>query len=382
FDIVDSDRDKVLSAYRAMLAMDPGNPIALNNISQELFNSHQYAEAESLAVRCIDLGSTGTCFFHALRNQMVQGKYAAAETTIARWQGKSPNDPNMKRARFAFASARGDYAAAERNLRELQTTGPTNPFWRGSNANDAAALAGTRGKLSQAEEQYRVSAEAAEERGAPTDFLTEHAFLAQMEARQQNRPARAIEALTSALAKHPLSAMRVTERPYALLASTYAIAGRPEEGERLMSEYAHEMPAGLQKGDIDRLTALGDIANARGQYAEAITDYKTQRETDGRPNYNVFQMAYAFAKLGQVDSARTYYERYLGNAGPYRILGDVFYLAATYQRLGEIYEAQGDRKKAIENYLKLTDLWKNADPELQPIVQDAHARIARLSAEH
>ena len=61
---------------------------------------------------------------------------------------------------------------------------------------------------------------------------------------------------------------------------------------------------------------------------------------------------------------------------------DPYELAATYQRLGEIYEAKGDRKKAIEYYLKLTDLWKSADPELQPIVKDAHARIARLSAEH
>jgi tetratricopeptide (TPR) repeat protein len=61
---------------------------------------------------------------------------------------------------------------------------------------------------------------------------------------------------------------------------------------------------------------------------------------------------------------------------------DVFDRAATFQRLGELYEARGDRPKAIEYYLKLTDLWKNADPELQPIVKDAHARIARLSAEH
>ena len=382
FDIVDSDRDKVLSAYRAMLAIDPDNTIALNNITQALFDRHQYAEAESLAVHCLDVGHTGTCFFHALRNQMAQAKYASGESTIARWQQQSPNDPNMKRARFAFAAARGDYAAAEHNLHELETTGPTNPYWRESNANDAAALAGTQGKLSQAEDQYRASAAAADERGAATDFLSEHAFLAQMEARERNRPERAIEALASALARHPLSSMRVTDRPYTLLASSYAIAGRPEEGERLMSEYAREMPPGFQKGDIDRLTALGDIASARGRYAEAIADFRTQRERDGRPNYNVFQIAYAFAKLGQVDSARTYYERYLGNAGPYRILGDVFYLAATYQRLGEIYEAQGDRRKAIESYLKLTDLWKNADPELQPIVKDAHARIARLSAEH
>jgi eukaryotic-like serine/threonine-protein kinase len=382
FDVVEPDRDKVMSAYRSMLAIDPNDPIALNNISQGLFDRHQYADAESVAVRCMELGHYGTCPFHALRNQIAQGKYAAAESTVVRWERASPHDPNMMRARFALATSRGDYQGGGRFLRELQTNGPSTPYWRESNANDGAALAGAQGRLAEAEAQYRASAEAAEERGVPADFLGEHAFLAQMEMRQRNRPERAIEVLTSALAKHPLASMRALDRPYVLLASTYAIAGRPEEGERLMSEYARVIPASMQKGDVERLTALGDIANARGRYAEAITDFENQRENDGRPNYNVFQIASAFAKLGQADSARVYYEHYLRTGGPYRILGDVFYLAATYQRLGEIYEAKGDRKKAMENYLKLTDLWKNADPELQPIVQDAHARIARLSAEH
>jgi len=382
YDIVDPDVEKMNTAYRSMLAIDPGNVIALNNLSQSLFDGHRYADAESLAVHCMNLGHYGTCAFHALRNQMVQGKYAAAESTIARWGRASPQDPNMMRARFAFASAHGDYAASERFLDALKANSPPNAFWREQNANDEAALVGVQGKLARAEELYRASAAAAEERGVPTDYLAEHALLAQMEARERNRPERGREVLAAALAKHPLASMSTLDRPYVLLASTYAMVGSPEEGERLMAEYARVTPASLQKGDIERLTALGEIASARGRYADAITDFEAQRERDGRPNYNVFQIAAAFAKLGQVDSAKAYYERYIGNAGPYRVLGDVYYLAATYQRLGEIYEAQGDRKKAVEFYLKLTDLWKNADPELQPIVQDAHARIARLSAEH
>jgi tetratricopeptide (TPR) repeat protein len=382
FSVVDPDREKVVSAYRSMLTIDPNDVIALNNLSDELFNRHLYAEAESLAVHCMDLGHFGTCPFHALRNQVVQGEYASAESTVARWGRASPRDPNMMRARFAYATARGDYPAGERFLRELQTAGPSTPYWRGSNASDGAALAGAQGKLSQAEQQYRTSAEAAEERGVPSEFLNEYALLAQLEARPRNRPERALEVLASGLAKHPLSSMSATDRPYLILASTYAIAGRPEEAERLMSEYSRVTPASLQKGDPERLTALGDIASARARYAEAIADFKAEREQDGRPQYNVFQIASAFAKLGQLDSARVYYEYYATHGAPYRILGDVFYLAATYQRLGELYEAEGDRKKAMEYYLKLTDLWKNADPELQPIVRDAHARIARLSAEH
>ena len=102
----------------------------------------------------------------------------------------------------------------------------------------------------------------------------------------------------------------------------------------------------------------------------------------GCPHCGLFEIANAFAKLGQPDSARYYYELSLSHTGGYAVLNNVTRRAATYQRLGELYEQAGNRKKAIDNYAKLADLWKNADPELQPIVKDAHLRIARLSGEH
>ena len=37
-----------------------------------------------------------------------------------------------------------------------------------------------------------------------------------------------------------------------------------------------------------------------------------------------------------------------------------------YKRLGELYEAKGDKQKAASYYTKFVELWKNADPELQP----------------
>jgi hypothetical protein len=60
---------------------------------------------------------------------------------------------------------------------------------------------------------------------------------------------------------------------------------------------------------------------------------------------------------------------------------DSFVLAAAYKRLGELYEARHDPTKAIEAYTRLVDLWKTADTELQPVVRDIRARIARLAAE-
>ncbi len=60
---------------------------------------------------------------------------------------------------------------------------------------------------------------------------------------------------------------------------------------------------------------------------------------------------------------------------------DGFVLAATYKRLGELYEARHDRTKAIDAYTRLVELWKTADPELQAVTRDLRARIARLAAE-
>ena len=54
-------------------------------------------------------------------------------------------------------------------------------------------------------------------------------------------------------------------------------------------------------------------------------------------------------------------------------------LAPTYVRLGELYEAKGDRRRALEYYGKFVDMWKKADPELQPRVADVRRRIAELT---
>jgi hypothetical protein len=58
---------------------------------------------------------------------------------------------------------------------------------------------------------------------------------------------------------------------------------------------------------------------------------------------------------------------------------DQYFLALSYRRLGELWENKGDKAKAAEYYAKFIDLWKNADPELQPKVADAKARLAKLT---
>ena len=44
-----------------------------------------------------------------------------------------------------------------------------------------------------------------------------------------------------------------------------------------------------------------------------------------------------------------------------------------------MYQAKGDAQKAAEHNGKFVELWKNADPELQPRVRAAQERLRKLT---
>ena len=88
----------------------------------------------------------------------------------------------------------------------------------------------------------------------------------------------------------------------------------------------------------------------------------------------------AFDRGGHADSARAYLTKYVEmsrhrtHSSPIAI-----YLAPSLYRLGELYESAGDTKHATEYYGRFVDLWKNADPDLQPRVTEARKRIERMN---
>ena len=67
--------------------------------------------------------------------------------------------------------------------------------------------------------------------------------------------------------------------------------------------------------------------------------------------------------------------------GVNRIALDAYQLAPALKRSGELYEAKGDRAKAADRYRRFVELWKDADPELQPGVREVRARLGRLATE-
>jgi len=186
----------------------------------------------------------------------------------------------------------------------------------------------------------------------------------------------------AALARHPLEKLPAFNRPYGRLADFYARAGERETARRLLREYEATVPEGVRRTNPFRHFSYGELASAEGRLDDAVAAYRalgTEFPECGICGQR--ELGELYDKLGLPDSARAAYERAVDTPNLFRVFGDAFGLAPSYKRLGELYEAKGDRKKAADYYGKFVDLWKDADPELQPGVTEIRQRLARLAQE-
>jgi tetratricopeptide (TPR) repeat protein len=125
------------------------------------------------------------------------------------------------------------------------------------------------------------------------------------------------------------------------------------------------------------------VLEAEGRLEDALEAYRGWDQVSGMCIVcGTLERGRVYDRMGEADSARVLYERFVvspsvGFLGLRRRTG----LAATYKRLGELYEASGDRKRAAEYYGKFVDLWKDADSELQPGVAEVRRRLGRLAQE-
>ncbi len=86
-------------------------------------------------------------------------------------------------------------------------------------------------------------------------------------------------------------------------------------------------------------------------------------------------LARAHFKAGELEQARQVYERITHLTWGRSFFGNLY--AKSFYMLGKIYEKQGNTDKAIENYEKFLELWKNADPGIAE-VEDAKKRQESL----
>jgi serine/threonine protein kinase/predicted Zn-dependent protease len=118
-----------------------------------------------------------------------------------------------------------------------------------------------------------------------------------------------------------------------------------------------------------------NISEAIKFLEDAVSLMPAQNVNNTDQAWFIYPLASAYYANRDLDRAREEFEKItlltFGRQGYGELYAKSFYM------LGKIYDEQGNRLKAKENYEKFLDLWKNADPGLTE-VDDAKKKLAEL----
>ena len=145
-----------------------------------------------------------------------------------------------------------------------------------------------------------------------------------------------------------------------------------------------EQEARTQKGAIGKLrgrylhaAATAYLELARGDSAGALRLFQSIPDTLCIVNicsYEKLIEARLLASQGRALEAGEVLDLWVWRAeGPFFVLGRL--------EQGRIAEGLGERQKARNSYQFVVDVWRHADPELEPYVREARAGLERLAAE-
>ena len=383
FDGQGYDREKAIAAYEALLARGDSS-YAANNLGAIYADRREWAQAESY-------------FRLSLRKQpgnsiplpnlvvmlMTEGKRAAADSFLAIGLERLPNNPVLLEESIGRHYLAGEYARTEQLMDSLYRATPS-PEVRQMTRWHLGTLAVMQGRLAEGERMLREASTMRREQGAAGPPVMDTVQLVLVDEWLRGDRERAAARLDAALAAPQLSGIPEQDRPYTELATAYARAGRPDRARAVLAQARQVSDTALLRWRQPMFhRILAEIALAEGRPRDAVSEFRAgDRQPDGPvdadPLMVLFQLGRAFDLANEPDSAIAMYEQYLHTSFSGRSLDDFLFLPGIHKRLGELYEAKGERERAASHYAAFVDLWKGADPELQGSVTEARRRLAGL----
>jgi len=375
---VDYDERKVENAYRTLIDRYPDEGAALNNLAVLLNGLRRFAEAEELAARAIETGVRWPFYSNHIVAQLGQGKMAEAYETIEMYEEAVPGSPIATRFRMWLARREHDAAKTDSLATELYRR--PEAAWQRWGLLNLTGVDELHGEVREADRRLQALMDLDEEQDNLGAYHGWAAWRGQLALRYLADTAAALAAVEEARTRHPLSDLSPTSRPYTALASFYANAGEVGQAKALFQEHETLVPEGYRRGDGSTDRARGDIAMAEGRYREALDAYRAAYEAGTCNTCGVQQVGLAYERLGLADSAIAMYQFAVEDPSLAAVVRDVRWRGFTYKRLGELFEDR-DRQQALDYYTRFVDLWRDADAELQPAVEEVRQRMVELSGE-
>ncbi|MDX1393442.1 MAG: hypothetical protein R3195_03585 [Gemmatimonadota bacterium] len=374
------ERRRAIRSYESMLDLDPDDIYALNNAGIMYAELRDFEEAISLYERALAADSSGLPpYFNLIVAQANQGDWEGGDRTLEVMSARFPDSAMPLQLGGWTASARGDFEAARDEFGRLREEWDHDPYWDSESSVLLARVDGVEGRLREAETNVEGAQRAAEERGQIGQVVGLSllpAFL-DLEARGDGASARA--RVEATLSRYPIEDLDPLDRPYEGLVFLYSYAGDIGRASDYMAERAEAIPPELLEDEAtERLEAA--IAYGEGRYGDAIEILSRPAEglclLCGVPD-----LARAYDAAGQADSAIAVYERYIETPFFNRLFFDATIRGKVLERLGQLFDERGDLQNAAKYYAMFTELWADADADLQPRVRAAQARLEAILAE-
>jgi eukaryotic-like serine/threonine-protein kinase len=371
------DPEAAIAAYRQVLSLAPDDPIALNNLPLQLVQLRQFAEAERILNRAIVHNESANPWINLIGAQMALGRLEDAHATYARALERFPDNVSLIGVGRAFHFLDGRWEQVDSIARAHQERFPDHPYVQATARMDRMRAALLHGRLREFAALRTEVDEIARNLDLVPELLATALWHAGATAYVRGDTLEAMRMVDDALRRYPLESIDPPARPYASLASAYAAAGRFADAEAMIEAGQAWGPVGRRPSrDLEIVDATLDLR--RGDPEAALETLHRATRTGMCTICGLDVMGQAYEALGQPDSARTAYERYLTAPMLGRANVEAFHRPAALVRAAELHEAAGDLDLARQRYAEFLRLWNDADPELQPRVEAIRRRLAAV----
>lgn len=375
------DRGRAAEAYEA--ALRGGDSTVDNNLALLYVTRRQFALAETLYRARERRGGFRIVYGNLVSAQMRLGKFAAAESTVARGIAEFPDlKQSLERTLVDAKMRNGDTAGFRKIVDSMYTRSDSlDRVWARGRVLNLVLLDGQYSRWLDIVTPMRAAPAVATREQKLNWAINQIEVWCTAVWRRQ--PAAVEKRLDSALANYP---GRIGPNGLVNIAISYSRAERPDKGR----EYLRRLEADLKDTTLKRTMApeialtTGEVLLAEGKGLEAAEAFRRADRLPDGPAHGCglclsIGLARAYDLAANADSAIKHYERYVSTYDFERVSTDILVLATFSRRLGELYEQKGDREKAARYYRDFVNLWKNADPDLQPQVAEVRRRLSRLA---
>ena len=384
------DRRRAIRAYEQLLALDPNETGAANNLGTILSGMREFARAESVFKSRIATGrATSQQYTNLVGALFNGGKVAEAERIANEYAQRFPTTAPATTMRVNFLYERGQLDSLKAYL-EMMSKHP-NGIVRINGFSGLTNYALLRGRI---DETWRLNTQAQRVQqeiapGQPPNPLVDSLQRSWVDLIVFEDTARAVARVESMLRTVDLRTMPFERRPYLGMAQFFAHAGLPARARSMVEQDRAEAPDStyLRVSEPGRRATLGIIAMAERRYPEALRELWRADTTFDGPEGNCAVCLYddigwvwsKMATPGAADSAIFYFERFLAAPQFGRQNFDALLKPPILKKLGELYESKGDVPNAARQYREFIALWERADPKLQEKVSEVRFRLSRLS---